>query len=113
MLQIRRDIFETNSSSVHAMTICTKDEYEKFMNGELYWDSRGDKLMTKEEILAREMKESWNAGIDPEELFRSLVEEREYKTYENFDYDFESFEYHHTTPSGDQIVAFGYSGYDG
>lgn len=27
--QIRRGVFETNSSSVHSLTMCSSDEYEK------------------------------------------------------------------------------------
>lgn len=28
MKQVRRGVFETNSSSTHSITICTEDEYE-------------------------------------------------------------------------------------
>ena len=32
---IRRKTFETNSSSTHSITICKKDEYDRFAKGEL------------------------------------------------------------------------------
>lgn len=35
MLQIRRNVFETNSSSTHSITICTSDEYQKWADGEM------------------------------------------------------------------------------
>lgn len=34
-IQIRQGVFETNSSSMHAICIVTGDELEKFKNGEL------------------------------------------------------------------------------
>lgn len=37
-INIRSNVFETNSSSVHTLCICTEDEYEKFKNGELLYD---------------------------------------------------------------------------
>ena len=40
--QIRFGVFETNSSSVHSLTIVSKEEYEKFKNDELRmsWKSK-------------------------------------------------------------------------
>lgn len=35
--QIRRGVFETNSSSVHSLTMCTSSDYDKWKNGELVW----------------------------------------------------------------------------
>lgn len=38
---IRRGTFETNSSSTHSLTMCTKETYDKWKNGELLfhrWD---------------------------------------------------------------------------
>ena len=49
--QIRRGVFETNSSSTHSITMCSNKEYEKWENGEvLYWQD-GDKFGTREEII--------------------------------------------------------------
>lgn len=33
-VQIRKSVFETNSSSVHTLTIFDKDEWEEFKQGE-------------------------------------------------------------------------------
>ncbi len=31
--QIRRGVFETNSSSTHSLTMCSKKEYDEFEKG--------------------------------------------------------------------------------
>lgn len=35
---IRRGLFETNSSSVHSIVMCNSDEYNKWRNGDVYYD---------------------------------------------------------------------------
>ena len=45
MLKIRQSIFETNSSSVHAIAYCTTEEFQKFMDGELMFDIYDEKLI--------------------------------------------------------------------
>lgn len=37
MRKIRRSTFETNSSSTHTLTMCTKEEYKKWKEGELFF----------------------------------------------------------------------------
>lgn len=34
-IQIRQGVFETNSSSVHSLTIVAEDDFEKFVKGEM------------------------------------------------------------------------------
>ena len=34
--QIRRGVFETNSSSTHSLTICLKSDYDKWNNGNVF-----------------------------------------------------------------------------
>ncbi|NSK40626.1 hypothetical protein G5A99_17800, partial [Blautia wexlerae] len=43
--QIRRGVFETNSSSVHSLTMCTQSDYDRWKNGELIYDYWEDKLI--------------------------------------------------------------------
>lgn len=45
MIQIRQGIFETNSSSVHAIAYCTKQEFMDFMDGKLMLDIYEEKLV--------------------------------------------------------------------
>ena len=37
MKQIRHNVFETNSSSVHSITMCLEDIYDKWVNDEVYF----------------------------------------------------------------------------
>ena len=45
MRQIRRNVFETNSSSTHSITMCMKSEFDKWVAGELVWDKWSDELV--------------------------------------------------------------------
>lgn len=120
--QIRRGVFETNSSSVHSLTMCSAEEYEKWKNKEvLFWKER-DKFGTREEIIA-ELKtiESWHGGLwyanvdwENEDEVHDVFSDEGIMTYDYFfeDYYYETYSYNHTTPSGDKIVAFGYYGHD-
>ena len=86
--QIRFGVFETNSSSVHSLTIVSKEEYEKFKNDEL--------------------RMSWKSKLidssDPE------FDGDDTMTYESYGEDYEWFESEYTTKSGETVVAFGYYG---
>ena len=68
MISIRENVFETNSSSCHSLTMnCKKEDIEKFNNGELWYvefpgEYRCNKFHTTEEIVAK-MKE-----IDPDDV---------------------------------------------
>ena len=101
MKQIRRNVFETNSSSTHSITMCMKSDYDKWVAGELAWDRWGDRLVE----------------ITPEVRASMEDDEREYLTYEQFnDYDyldFETFKTTFKTTNNDEVVSFGYYGYDG
>ena len=90
---VRQGVFETNSSSVHSLTICTPEEYDRWEKGEMIFDNRTEKLI--------ELKD-----IDSSSKYR-------YETVEEYNSgcsDYETFEHRHTTKSGDQIVVFGYHG---
>lgn len=69
MKKIRKGVFETNSSSTHTITMCTKSDYNKFVNGEMYIFD--DELITKEErnliarklILEEEINTDWDKNV--------------------------------------------------
>lgn len=116
MIQVRQGVFETNSSSVHSLTMCSAEEYEKWRNGEvLYWREE-DKFATKEEIIAELKAQSWYSNVkwDDEDCVRDVFSDEGVKTCEEYfdNYYFETFRCRHTTPSGDEVVAFGYYGHD-
>jgi len=45
MKQIRHNVFETNSSSTHSITICKRSLYQMFNNGEAYFDRERKELI--------------------------------------------------------------------
>ena len=98
--QIRRGVFETNSSSVHSLTMCMESDFNKWVAGELVWSRWGDELVPITDEIKKSMEE----------------DEREYLTYEQFnDYDYidyETFEDLYTTPNGETVKSFGYYGHD-
>ena len=105
--QIRMGTFETNSSSVHSLTIVGKDEFDKFKAGELLWYRDGDKIVSKEELI--EILKKW---YEEEEIDDDAISENSY-SYDNIGGgEYETFEQEYTTKSGDKVVAFGYYGYN-
>ena len=99
--QIRRGVFETNSSSTHSLTMCMKSDYDRWVAGELVWNKWGDELIE----------------ITPEVLSSMENDERIYLTYEQFNdwsyLEFETFEHTFGTTNNETVVSFGYYGYDG
>jgi hypothetical protein len=120
--QIRRGLFETNSSSVHSMTMCSGDEFNKWKSGEvLFWGEK-DRFMTKEEIIEELKKATYYSGkleypdVDWDDVnsVNEVFEEESVQTFEEFfEYDdYERFLDSYTTKDGAKVVAFGYYGYD-
>lgn len=90
---VRQGVFETNSSSVHSLTICTQEEYDRWQNGEMVLDTSIDRIVDVKDI-------------DSNKKYR-------YETYDEYNEsasNYEEFEETYTTKSGDQIVIFGYHG---
>ena len=138
MKQVRHGVFETNSSSTHSLTICSREEFDKWVKGELIFDSWNDcileykKLSNEEkedakdeynskkltywkdwEQLSEEEVKSWYAQYQSTYLKRR--DHYGLQTYDEWceDYSLEHFTEHFTSPSGDKMVAFGKYGYDG
>lgn len=115
-IQFRSGVFETNSSSVHTMTICAEGDFQKWIDGKVYfYDDAEEKFLTEEK--AREM---WEAEpldeppVYPEEDYEEYRHENGILTYEewiNHNY-LDIYERHHTSPSGDELVIFGKYGMD-
>lgn len=122
MIQIRKNTFETNSSSTHALCMCTKSDYDAWLNGEMLLDKNkctGKSMVTKDEAIsyARQNIRSFAHEVAEEGLDETL---RQNGFLTSDDYD-EALEYGCeielydtlTLPSGETIVTFGYFGYDG
>ena len=62
MIKVRRDTFETNSSSTHTITIVSKEEYEGWGEGRYLYERWSDKLVPArqlsetEKMIAQNMK---------------------------------------------------------
>jgi len=113
MKTIRRNTFETNSSSTHSVTIMTSEEYDKWENEGLYWD--GEKLITYDELfsifLEIENKCRKEYLIEKEITKDDFEEWLDDNSYEYIKYDtyfddeyLETDVTNHTTKSGDEIV---------
>ena len=130
MRQIRRNVFETNSSSVHSITICMKSDFDKWISGEVYLNKNGGwrsysvykrkQFVTKEEAIDILIKSEYSpvrdlTALEDDEL-EDYFRDKGIYTYDNYvnDYfeSFESYEQSFTTPNRDEIVAFGYYGHD-
>jgi len=84
MKQVRMGVFETNSSSSHALVMGTKEEFELFKKGELSANINSNRFVippTEEEIES----DDWEGGV-----------------YDHTDVDWEDAEY--TTEHNDTVV---------
>lgn len=137
MKQIRRNVFETNSSSTHSITMCSQSQFDDWKAGKILFDKWNDKFVTKklteedkraameeykdtyecqpfykkwEELSEDEVNNWYNEYCtNKSDLYEDLVTYDEY--FES--YDLETYTSYYTTESGDKIVAFGKYGYDG
>ena len=119
MIQIRKNVFETNSSSTHSLCICTEDEYSRWQKGETYYDRWNDEFATKEVVLNNLRSNKYLAehivGMTDEEILSDYAYDEGYCSEDQY-FDSEYLETYHesyTSPSGDKIVVFGKYGYDG
>ena len=121
--QIRRGVFETNSSSTHSITMMMKSDYDRWdkeglylFNGYTYaWEFDkpiNGKLYTKDEAV-KFVKNSKYYNASDEIGDEELREMDFISSDDEGSYYLESFYEEFTTPSGETIVAFGEYGYDG
>ena len=139
MIKIRKGVFETNSSSTHSITMCTKNEYDDWKNGKLYL-CINDYPWTEEEMCIK------NGGFEfckfyPTEEVKKFLKDHNIKFYsydmdggEDEDYSpekvyfitydeyseycyrvtctCETYVCNYITPNGENVVACGYYGHD-
>lgn len=139
MRQIRRNVFETNSSSTHSITMCSQSQFDDWKAGKVlfdYWKEVfvdvKDMTDTEREAAKNEYKERYEGQLyckNWEDLSEDEVNkwynqycleyhsygDDDLKTYDDYfhSYDLETFIDTYTSASGDKIVAFGKYGYDG
>lgn len=142
-------MFETNSSSTHTLTICSKDDYDKWKRGDVFWlNNSWHKLYTDKDFVAPEELEELAEKYNEEQqkrigegdkfakmldIDKVLNERPDYDSWEDSYYgtersaleayttddfyvsndELETYSRTFTSPSGDEMVAFGAFGYDG
>ena len=122
MLQIRKGVFETNSSSTHSLTICSKEQYDKLCKEELFITD-SDKIVGYDYIQERfydkcEDKGDYASCKDCLEDYGihecQFCKDYHIKTLDDYFEDeyLEIFEEKYTTEHGDEIVIFGKYGND-
>ena len=122
MIQVRNSVFETNSSSVHSLTMCTAQEYDKWRSGELLYNHYAGvdqkDFITREEAeeIIRENRRQWAPDIVDYPIIDEAFFDAGLYTWDDFwnercEY-LEGYSARYITPGGEEIVAFGYSGYD-
>lgn len=132
--QVRKGVFETNSSSTHSLTMCSSDKFEEWEKGSLLFDEWEEKFIDADclsdkdkrsaeklyEGAKNEFCEEWSELPEEEKKKIYLEYAKEHnlipghaKTYKEWedDYYLESFVYEYETQSGDKVVAFGKYGY--
>lgn len=127
MIKIRHGVFETNSSSIHTLSIAQNEEIDKLKNDELLvnlsW-RRGSYLISYEEALQELIKDLKELGRNEdliiansgnrEEIYNLMYE---YDIAERFDRYLEAeylepYEEEFTTKNGDRVLIFGRYGHD-
>ena len=137
MISVRRNVFETNSSSTHSLIICSDKMYNDWKNMKVVYDNDNDEFVeakqpteidfNKAEAMYMENKSDYMKDwkdLTPEMqlayLKENVMEENDsyqYKTYDDYRNEMnsmeESFERTWETEHGDVVHILGYMGYDG
>lgn len=115
--QIRFGIFETNSSSTHSLSMCSKDDFENWKLGRLYFNTNSETFSTREEVTEELKDRFWDCVVDwvNEEKVDEFIDSSEtFYTYDDF-FQNDSYETFckEREFGGASVVAFGYYGWDG
>jgi hypothetical protein len=111
--QVRLNVFETNSSMTHSLTMCTDSEYKMWQNGELYLHRWEDYFVSAKKV-DNKLKKDWEENKEEYDSYEDFLKENEYYTYNSFWQNewLETFDEKYTTPNGEIIHAFGLYGHD-
>lgn len=128
MIQIRHNVFETNSSSTHSITMCMKRDYDLWKKDFVWFiDSYDAKFLPWKELIEYIRKTHMVETDDIEAIIKyhdeDNIEEIEdiLADYDIFSYsswmdkqkpELERFNSEFTTPDGNTVVSFGYYGAD-
>ena len=131
---IRKNVFETNSSNTHSITICTKKEFEDWKNGKSLFDEYNGNFIHAKELTNEQKKDayeyyndtrkpwckSWDELSEYEKnqyyedyAIELLLKDEDGITYETWkDGELDTYHKGFKTEHGDEIVAFGTYGYN-
>jgi hypothetical protein len=120
--QVRRGVFETNSSSTHSLTMMMKSDYDRWQTEQLYLYEGGygwefnkpvkNNLYTKDEVMKFAKNNRYYHG--EEEIDNETMRDMGFISWDDEGSEYlEGFYQEFTTPSGETIVAFGEYGYGG
>lgn len=118
MKQIRRGVFETNSSSTHSISIYSEKEYEEMNNNsdDYYWDGAEDTMIhideVKEKIKKAENLTDKEIDDMSDDTWQELLESNDIYSEKPGDEYLETDITRHTTESGDKIVIVCRYGHD-
>jgi hypothetical protein len=109
-IQVRRGLFETNSSSMHSITMCDDSDFEKWKNGLMVYSKDYECLVS----LDNKEYQEWTKKSDAEKEEDWI--QYDYLTYDQFFNDWDAIEHEkfmdsYKTPNGKKVIAFGYYGY--
>lgn len=130
--QVRRGVFETNSSSTHSITMCLESEYDKWLNGETFlrtWDygysdldesqrPKKGKFYTKDQVIEFLKLKGYSEeelNLEDQNKMEEIFSEEDFLSIDQYNETancYEEFEQKYSLDSGENIVAFGYYGYD-
>lgn len=128
--KIRRGTFETNSRSTHAIVMCMESDYDRWRDEGLllymgwgygYAENNKPKknhFYTRDDVVSFEKTSRYNDNVDwdNEQEVNDILSDKGFLTYDYFwnEYckDYEDYEEIMTTPNGENVVAFGYYGFD-
>lgn len=136
MINIRTGVFETNSSSVHSIVLCSANDYEDCVKGKkLYnvnYNYNGRHYIEAPMFVTPEEAAEYDSNYPYPEEYRENYwsgweldfqdeegdwHERQFITVEEYEhaynYMYETFDDSFTTPGGEEVVAFGFYGRDG
>lgn len=138
-VQVRANIFETNSSSTHSITIATQEDYDAWVNGKRLYDVEEDVIIPvctltdeqqreamedyKEEAKKQMFWGAWNSLTDEAKqawydkwYIKNMISDDEdrFLSFSDFKDEYNGYYHfteHFTTPKGEEVVAFGYYGF--
>lgn len=138
MRQIRRGVFETNSSSTHSLTICTEDQFNDWKAGKIFYDDYQEGFVDKVQLTDQEKvkaekdykehfetvafykkwdelndseREAWYQGYYISAIRNSEDDIVTYREYFGGG-GLETYVQFYTTPKGEKLVVFGKYGYN-